>query len=285
MDKTLRLAFYRILAGLMRILYRKGIAFGEFTQLVKQAYVDVVAQELAKTGERVTTTRIAVITGLTRKDVAQLREEGQADTSQRFSRVLRVMNGWLNDSQFTDASSGQPALLVFRETAGQGSFETLVQRYSGDMSCFAMLDEMKRIHLVEEQADGRIRLLGPVYIPQGDDSGTMQLLGEDVSLLIATIDHNSACVDPQQRYYQRKVSYNNLPQEVLPEFRAFVRQDAQQLLLRFNAWLYQHDRDSNPAVSGTGRMQAGVGIYYFEQAASTSAGIAPAGTKESGNED
>ncbi len=65
--------------------------------------------------------------------------------------------------------------------------------------------------------------------------------------------------------YQRKVSYDNLPAEVLPEFRAFVHQDAQQLLLRFNAWLYRHDRDSNPQVKGTGRMQAGVGIYYFEQ--------------------
>lgn len=56
-----------------------------------------------------------------------------------------------------------------------------------------------------------------------------------------------------------------MPEAVLPEFRDFVNQDAQQLLVRFNDWLYQHDRDSNPDVTGTGYMQAGVGIYYFEK--------------------
>jgi len=31
------------------------------------------------------------------------------------------------------------------------------------------------------------------------------------------------------------------------------------------AWLARHDRDTNPAVAGTGRNRAGVGIYYFEE--------------------
>lgn len=261
MHNTLRSAFYQILKGLMRILYRKGVAFGEFTQLAKQAYVDVVEEELTNSGERATTTRIAVITGLTRKEVTQLRQADVAETPPRFNRVLRVVNAWLNDEAFLD-SEGQPAVLAFRGL--EPSFEQLVQRYSGDMSSFAMLDEMRRIKLVESLEDGSVRLLSAVYIPDSDDENQLQLLGTDVSLLVMTINHNLT-VTSDERYYQRKVSYNNLPQEVLPAFRAFVRKDAHQLLLRFNQWLYEHDRDSNPDVQGSGRMQAGVGIYYFEQ--------------------
>lgn len=272
MNNTLRAAFYQILKGLMRILYRKGVAFGEFTQLAKQAYIDVVEDELINSGERATNTRIAVITGLTRKEVTQLRQDELAEPLPRFNRVLRVVNAWLNDAAFLD-NEGQPAVLAFRGV--EPSFEQLVQRYSGDMSSFAMLDEMRRVKLVESLEDGTVRLLSTVFIPDAEDEAQLQLLGTDVSLLVMTIDHN-LIAPSDERYYQRKVSYNNLPEEVLPAFRAFVRKDAHQLLLRFNQWLYEHDRDSNPNIQGSGRMQAGVGIYYFEQ---------PTDTKETRHED
>ncbi|SKA95232.1 hypothetical protein SAMN02745130_03734 [Thiothrix eikelboomii] len=272
MNTILRAALYQILKSLMRILYRKGVAFGEFTQLAKQAYVDVVEDELTSSGERATTTRIAVITGLTRKEVTQLRQAEITEVAPRFNRVLRVLNGWLHDANFLDRE-GQPAVLAFR--GAEPSFEQLVQRYSGDMSSFAMLDEMKRVQLVDTVDEGAVRLLSATYIPDTDDEAQLQLLGSDVSLLVMTINHN-LIVPSDERYYQRKVSYNNLPQEVLPAFRSFVRKDAHQLLLRFNQWLYQHDRDHSPEIQGTGRMQAGVGIYYFEQ---------PMASKETSHED
>lgn len=260
MDNPLRAAFYQILKAMMRLLYRKGVAFGEFTQWAKHAYVDVVAQELAKNGERPTTTRIATVTGLTRKDVMQLKQQETTEAAPRFNRTLRVLNGWQHDKHFLN-EHGKPAILPFR---GEQSFEQLVQRYSGDMSSFAMLDEMKRVQLIQVLNDGSVELLNEVYIPKPHDKEQFQLLGTDVELLINTIDHNFR-TEGDERFYQRKVSYNNLPLEATTAFRALVREDAQQLLLRFNQWLYEHDRDSHPEVQGTGRMQAGVGIYYFEQ--------------------
>jgi hypothetical protein len=40
---------------------------------------------------------------------------------------------------------------------------------------------------------------------------------------------------------------------------------AQTLLERLDKWLSQHDRDTNPGMSGTGRVRTGIGIYYFEE--------------------
>jgi hypothetical protein len=40
---------------------------------------------------------------------------------------------------------------------------------------------------------------------------------------------------------------------------------AQALLEAMDKWLSQRDLDVNPSRTGTGRMRAGIGIYYFEE--------------------
>jgi hypothetical protein len=104
-------------------------------------------------------------------------------------------------------------------------------------------------------------------VPGSSDEVKIHILGTDVGYLISTIDHNLQ-LEPesnQQTYFQRKVLYDNLPAEVLPEFRALSTESSQKLLERLDAWLAERDRDNNPEIEGTGRHIAGVGIYYFEE--------------------
>jgi hypothetical protein len=51
----------------------------------------------------------------------------------------------------------------------------------------------------------------------------------------------------------------------LEEFRRLSGAQAQALLERLDKWLSQHDRDTHPETTGTGRMRTGIGIYYFEE--------------------
>ena len=263
MQRVLYQAIYRILKPLMRLLLRNGIAFGEFNELAKHAFVDVAAEEFATPGKNTTTSKIAILTGLTRKEVARLRklpEVEMGDTS-RYNRSVRVISGWLGDREFND-SKGKPMELALN--GGNASFESLVSRYSGDMPVRAMLDELERIDAAEQTENGKVKLLTRAYIPHGDDDEKLAILGTDVGLLIDTIDNNLN-QDSSTPRFQRKVAYDNLPQEVLPEFKKLVEGDGQKLLEQFNQWLSTRDRDSNPETEGTGRMRAGVGIYYFEE--------------------
>ena len=266
MKNMLTQALYRILKPLVRILHRKGVAFGEFSQLVKQVYVEVSEDVLTASGERPTTSRIAIVTGLTRKEVAQLRQLDQVieeSTNSRYNRGARVMTGWLQDTDFLD-TAGKPARLPLHGNVG--SFSALVSRYSGDMPYRAMLQEMARVGAVDvDEASAQVQLLGAGYIPHTDELEKFAILGTDVAALIDTIDHNLTTHDRRQLHFQRKVSYDNLPEEALPAFKAMVNQDGLDLLIKFNEWLATQDRDSNPSLEGTGRMRAGVGIYYFEE--------------------
>lgn len=253
----------RILKPLLRILHRKGIAFGEFSQIARQVYVAVAEELLIEEGERPTTSRIAIATGLTRKDVAQLRQLPDDETpTVSYNRRVRVMTGWLHDREFLDAE-GRPVVLPVQ--GDTGSFAALVARYSGDMPYRAMLNELERVGAVSQDAAGNVQLMGVGYIPHADENEKLHIMGMDVAALVATIDHNLATKDPAQAYFQRKVSYDNLPVEVLPAFKEMVNSDGMELLIKFNEWLATRDRDSNPQVEGTGRMRAGVGIYYFEE--------------------
>ena len=173
------------------------------------------------------------------------------------------MTGWLHDTEFLDAAGKAVRLPLQGDT---GSFAALVSRYSGDMPYRAMLQEMVRVGAVEvDEVSASVQLLGSGYIPHGDESEKFSILGTDVAALIATIDHNLTTQERSQLYFQRKVSYDNLPEEALPAFKAMVEKDGLGLLIKFNEWLATQDRDSNPQAGGTGQMRAGVGIYYFEE--------------------
>jgi hypothetical protein len=211
-----------------------------------------------------------LLTGLTRKEVQRLAEPNDAiDTEaiERHNRAARVVAGWVRDADF-HGSDGQPAALALDE--GAASFAQLVRRYGGDVPARAVLDELLRVGTAERDADGRVRLLTRVYIPRASDLGKLTIFGTNVSYLIETIDHN---LQPaEQPRFQRTVVYDNLPVEAVGEFRALSSAQAQELIERFDLWLAQHDRDANPMVRGTGRMRAGVGIFYFEQNLSESKG-------------
>ena len=269
METILHSAILCILRPLIRILHHRGVAFGEFSQLARQVYVEAAECALLDAGEKATTSRIAITTGLTRKDVAQLRKQQAADTelSVQYNRCVRVISGWLGDADFQD-THGNPATLAQQGTPE--SFEALVSRYSGDMPYRAMLKELQHNQLIAV-SDHQISLLNSAYIPQDDEREILAILGQDVGLLIKTIEQNLQPIKGESPYFQRKVSYDNLPRDAVEQFKTMVQQDGMELLVKFNDWLSEHDRDTNPHVQGTGTIQAGVGIYYFEEMADGSA--------------
>jgi len=265
MENILKYAIRHILKPLVRILHRKGVAVGELNEMLKQIYVEVSEDVLAAAGERPTTSRIAIATGLTRKEVAQLRQAIAVDVDAptgSYNRGARVMTGWLADAEFLDAE-GKPAHLPLH--GERGSFAALVSRYSGDMPTRAMFQEMERVGAVQRDAAGQVQLMAAGYIPHSDEAEKLSILGTDVAALMNTIAHNLTTQERSQLHFQRKVSYDNLPVEALPVFKAMVAKDGLDLLIKFNAYLATQDRDSNPQVEGTGCMRAGVGIYYFEE--------------------
>ena len=257
-------ALFRLARPLVRLLLRHGIPFGVMADVMKQVYVEVALTELRLPGRKQTTSRVAILTGLSRKEVARLRQMSVWDDDeviQQYHRAARVMTAWVREPAFHDANGHPAPLLVEGDSA---SFGDLVRQYSGDMPVRALLDELLRIRAVEPLADGRVRLLTRHYVPAAGEVEKLAILGTDVADLIATIDWNLSC-PPAEAYFQRKVHYDNLPSEVLPELHLLTHERAEAFLEQLDLWMAARDRDVNPTVQGTGRKRAMVGIYYFEE--------------------
>ena len=263
-QKPLVAAVLKLLRPLARILLRNGVSFSTFSDAAKWIYVDVATKEFRIEGRKQSTSRVSVITGLARREVMRVRKLPRPDvtaSTERHNRAARVIAAWRRESDFLDAE-GKPALL---QMEGRGAtFSELVKRFSGNVPPRAILDELIHVDAVKRLEDGKIRLLTRAYIPRGDEAHKLNILGTDVQYLISTIDYNLK-PEPTEPRFQRKVAYDNLPDEVLPKFRKRFAKRAQALLESADQWLARHDRDVNPTVNGMGSNQAGFGILFFEE--------------------
>ena len=263
-ESPLKSAIERLLRPLVKLLIRHGMPYGEFKDIARETYVDVADKEFALPGKKQSAARISVLTGINRKDVAALQKQAGEDQGfqpRHHNRVYRVTNGWLIDPDFNIA--GEPKELPI-DDEGNINFAELVRRYSGDVTVKALLDEMLRLGAIKI-SENSVRLVNKAYVP--DDKDRFRIAGQAAYDLLNTLDYNLSDKDSPNRI-QRMVAYDDIPLEHLEKIRQMSGQEIQQLLLRINSWLAEHDRSLSKDINGTGRVRAGVGIYYFEEALS-----------------
>lgn len=179
----------RILPPLVRVLIQLGISAPEFSSVCKQVYVTTAADHLAKSAKRVSRSRIAIVTGLTRAEVKRLldsKTQGAAIRQWQIHRASRVLNGWFTDPEF--ASRGRPRELPLK--GRHGSFEALVKRYSGDIPPRAMLDELTQLSAVRKRKNGRIRVNAREIRGLPVRSRDINALESKARALLDTLCHN-----------------------------------------------------------------------------------------------
>ena len=261
-NSILTAAILKLLKPLVRVLLRQGISYGAFSDLAKYVYVDVAENDFSVEGKKQTVSRVSVITGLSRKEVSRVQKlsSPQDDVlTRKYNRAARVISGWVRDSDYHFNNSPTDLALDGKAL----SFSSLVKKYSGDLPVRAILDELLNVKAIALK-DNKVKLLTNAYVPSGGASEKIQILGTDVALLLNTIEHNISN-ELEPAFYQRKVVYDNLPNEAVERFRELSHIDAQLLLEKMDGYLSKLDRDNNLDSQGKGRKRAGLGIYYFEE--------------------
>jgi hypothetical protein len=105
-------AFLVVLKPIARILLRFGIGFREFSEIAKTAFVDVASSDFGIRGRPTNISRVAVMTGLTRKEVRRLRDKiagGKHTVVVKPTPMWDILHYWHADGEFLD-SGGLGAL-------------------------------------------------------------------------------------------------------------------------------------------------------------------------------
>ena len=183
-QRALQRALETLLRPMCRLLLRHSFSFRAFEEIFKRVYVDVAMRDFGLPGKRPTASRVAVLSGLTRKEVRRLLQEPAADGAggvERHNRAARVLAGWSEDAEFLDRR-GEPRVL---DVEGDAGFATLVRRYSGDMPARAVLDELVRLGAVERRDDSRLQRVVPGQAPKRRGVDQMETRNRSASHVIS----------------------------------------------------------------------------------------------------
>lgn len=258
-------AYSRLMRPLIRILLRHGVTYAEFSEVVKTVFVTVAAQEFRVPGKKMSKARIAIVTGLTRKEVQRL---SSIDHKERFnvktnlSRIGRVLTGWHTDPEFT-GPYGMPLEIRYdSELSNNATFVRLVQQYSGDMTPRAMLDELLRVGAVIETDQNWFRVVRREYVPQTLAPDFLDRVGKGVHDFIHTVEENMQKGPGERGRFERTVRPDKgIRVEDLPIFDAYIRDKCQALLEEIDNWLTNlQPPDKN---RGEEEVNTGIGIYHF----------------------
>jgi hypothetical protein len=264
-EQALGAAARRLLHPVVRILLRYGISYKTFSDIAKRVFIDVASDDFALPAKKNTVSRVSVITGLTRRDVARLMADAGPDdskTREHHNRIRRLVAGWTNDKSYGD-ENGEALRLPIE--GSETSFTTLVRTYGNDVPVRAALDELLRLGVVERTEDDHICLVTHAYIPAKGEIEKIEMLGSDVADLAAAIDHNLTS-PPEKATFQRKVQYDDLPQEVIDKLRKSANQKGQRVLEQMDRLMRQHDRGiTGDETKGTGRKRLVLGVYIREE--------------------
>jgi len=259
-------AIRRMMRPIVRQLIAYGVSYPAFEQIVKEVFVEVAENDFALPFKRQTASRLAVVTGIGRKEIAQLKERyASADAPPEIEDTVttHVIGRWMAGPPYA-TPDGFPRQLPYEGEDPQAtSFSRLVRELGVDIPVRSVLDELIRMGRAELLPDGSVALRQEGHIAGEDVEGKLALIGTDPGELFSTIVHNIE--SPDEPWFQRKVVYDNIGSEAVEELQAEARRLGEEFLRRANALLSSCDRDRNLEGPGGKRSRVVVGAYYFEE--------------------
>ncbi len=227
--------------------------------MVKAAFVEAArrAQPLSA-GERVVS-RVATATGLSRREVTRLLDARDAMPPPRPAPATQVFTRWQADASLHDAS-GRPIALP--RTGPAPSFDALARSVTQDVHPRSLLDELRRLGLVEVDGD-TVTLARESVVPGGDGERAYRFLGSNVGdHLHAAVDNVLGATPP---HVEQAVFADELSDESMDAFRALARAQWQALLAAAVPAL-QALVDADAKAARPRRRRVRLGLYAFNDA-------------------
>src|SRR5882757_379412 len=142
-----------------KLLLDGGLGIADLLGAGKEALVRAAIAEVMQASVRINVSRLSVMTGLTRKEVAAILNKIKGIETNRHvelkkQRALRVLQGWRIDPRFRN-KSGSPSTLSLR--GDERSFASLVKIYGGDVTPNSVLRELERMKAITSDRYQQVR--------------------------------------------------------------------------------------------------------------------------------
>jgi hypothetical protein len=266
MTKTALLKACRhLLVPVVRLLQRSGVAWAEFAELSKEVYVDVAGRDYGLQGRPTNAARVAMITGLSRREVTRVRKTlagVEAPKQSPGSSIAQVLSGWHLDPDFLNAD-GNPKRLP--ANGDDASFATLLKRYAGDTPHGALTKELEKLELIAEVEPGLYEVRAREYIRSPLDPDMLRQVGVALHDHGMTLAHNVDGERTEPPRFEGMATNPRIPGRHAEAFRKYLDQRGQAFLEEIDAWLAKHQvNETESSESESVRLGAGVYLIHDE---------------------
>lgn len=253
----LRNALSLMFKPLVRLLIAQGVTHAEFADTAKEVYVETAVRHFEADG-RINKSRIAILTGLTRKEVKNVIDRAlSTDRRDRtHSRPARVLTGWHSDPAF-QGPYGIPLELPYDpKNSDEKCFVELVRQYSGDMAPRQMLNQLMESGSVVE-VDGRYKTVSRTFTHSKLSEALISRLGSVGYRVFSTAAKNIDLEDKGDSSFDRMVfADDGCTDEVIEKFDEFIRVRGQTFLEELDVWF-----SSRKASNSSDKPRKETGMY------------------------
>lgn len=260
-------AIVRCLRPMARMLLRAGVSYSQFEDVAKLAFVQEALGGRDARGRTTNVSRVAVRTGISRKEVSRLRDSIERAGAGRLTnpahkfhsnQAARVLQFWHSDGEYLQPN-GAPRELPF--DSGLVSFSGLVKRVGGDIPAGAVRAELINAGAILELSDGCLRAVKRYFIPADIGEDLYIGFGQIVAPLLEALAHNTSA--PKADAYVQRVAYSEgLSPEMRVQLRAYSSSLAANLVHDVDDWIGEKELPESQAENI--RERVGVGVFYYE---------------------
>jgi len=247
---------------IIHFLLRHGVTWREFAEVSKEIYVDVARERYGIQGRPTNNSRVAMMTGLSRREVAHLRDRlsdaSEDPTGRKGNRISQILTGWHVDEEFTDA--GKPKDLP--QTGPSGSLSSLFGRYAGDLPHSALRKEMLQQGFIEATDTGNLRVIKRDYVYTTLDPDIIKQMSVSLHDHATTLVHNLNEERKSPARFEGIADNARISSRSARTFMKLVETRGMEFLNEMDDWLSAHETDENKAASGR-EVRMGVGIYFI----------------------
>jgi hypothetical protein len=235
-QQTLLLSLNTVLRPIVKLILRAGLGYSEFAAIAKTVFVQIATEEYGLRGRPTNMSRVSAMTGISRKEVSRVRNEGPFTrwTPAALATIPanEVLHYWHHDADFC-LSPGRPRPLPFE---GAKSFSTLVARYAGDIPPGAMRTALREAGALEETHD----VLSPrerFFFSGQFDEDFIRGIVFSLSNLANTIVHNALLrqnadkkLTVKELFFERSAWTDHIGPERTADFRDWISIEARRFI-------------------------------------------------------
>ena len=256
-------AFRHLMRPMVSFLLRHGVTWDEFSELSKDMYVMAAREGYGIQGRPTNNSRVAMMTGLSRREVARIRDrlldEYEDPGDRSGNRISQILTGWHVDEEFID-ETGQARELP--PTGDSGSLSSLLRRNAGDLPHSAVMKEMQQRGLIEVTGDGNFRVLRRDYTYMALDPEIIQQMSVSLHDHATTLDHNLNEARKTPARFEGIADNVRISSRSARTFMKLVETRGMGFLKEMDGWLSAHEMDENKSTSSH-EVRMGVGVYLI----------------------